>query len=254
MQVPIKYRNGIPLFYEKSSEEYRLDPYERFDPMVIRQSMIHLCDQLWENYSFGSVLRFVDDHISVSRDMNILEIGCGVGRMIADFANRFPTANCWGIDYSYQMLKRAKEVWIDGKSIEVDLSRFGFDKDIIVSGLSLTNLSFGLVKCESLPFEDGSQDVVFSSFLFDRLDDPLHGLIEMIRVLKSEGILLLVTPFNFTKSNNWDRFYPNNKFRKVLEDLKLNIIDWQEDLLVEEPLDRHGNTIRWRCQGIVLKK
>jgi len=250
MREPIKYRNRIPFYYDKSPGEFRKDPYERYDPMVLRQSMIHLSDDLWGSYPFQSVLDYILNHIE-ARHKNILEVGCGVGRCIADLAMQFPNANCWGIDYSYQMLKMANDVWVDKNSIAIDLSRFGFADELNQLGSSINNLEFGLARCESLPFDDDSQDLVFSSFLLDRLDDPILGLLEMKRVLRSEGRIVLVTPLNFNSASNWNRFYPAHKLRTELEHMGLEILESQEDIVVQVPMDARGNMITWTCVGIV---
>lgn len=253
MQKAIRHRNNIPLYYDKSSEEFRQDAYERYDPMVIKQSMIHLCDALWDGYSMQKVKDFMVRNWPKQNPENILEIGCGVGRLIGDIAMENPASICWGIDYSYQMLKRAKEVWLDNGEVEIDLSRFGFGEDHKIRSNRLSNLNFGLAKCELLPFEDGSQDLVYTSFLLDRLSDPIQGLKEMKRVLRSDGKLIVVSPLNFNTSENWDRFYPTIKLRKEMENIGLEILDWKDEVVIEEPLDRRGNVINWKCLAAVMK-
>ena len=47
MKIPIQTRQGIPFFHDKNEKEFQQDPYERYDPMVIRQSALHLADELW---------------------------------------------------------------------------------------------------------------------------------------------------------------------------------------------------------------
>ena len=129
-------------------------------------------------------LDFILRHSNDYDDKDILEIGCSVGRCIGTLASRYKYARCWGIDYSYQMLKQAKAVWIDSGEVAIGAPNFGFLDEIKLAGSSLTNLSLGLAKCEDLPFADDSQDLVISSFLVDRLSDPIQGLKEMKRVLR----------------------------------------------------------------------
>ena len=252
MNEPIRYRNKIPFYYDKSPKDFRLDPYERYDPMVMRQSMIHLCDELYKEYLFQPVLDYIENIISTVERQNVLEIGCGVGRMIGHLAHQLPNANCWGIDYSYQMLKQAHDVWLEGNCIELDLTRFGYPK-LEIEQSQRTNLKFGLAKCEQLPFYDNSQDVVFSSFLIDRLTDPIAGLLEMKRVVRSDGKVIIISPMNFQKSEHWDKFYPIKNLKKSMRDIGYNLLQLKEDIIVEEPMDAHGNMIMWKCIGLVLQ-
>lgn len=252
MKSPFLYRKDIPFFYNKSKEEYHHDVYERFDPMVLRQTMIHLQDDLWKGYPFKPVKDFLRPYLEMPPD-SILEVGCGVGRLIGDLAIDYPQSRCWGIDYSYQMLKRAQEFWKGNQKHHVDLSRYGFSQKTVFEGKRLTNVHFGLSKCESLPFDDNSQELVFSSFLFDRLADPINGLIEMKRVCKSGGKIILLTPMNFTSRMHWEQFYPASKLKDGLLNNGFEILDWQEGIKVDEPMDGHGNVIQWQCVGMVLK-
>ena len=252
MKDPIRYRHEIPFYYDKSAIELRLDPYERYDPTVLRQSLIHLSNSLWDNYAWKAIQNYIQDHWPRQIPNDILEIGCGVGRLIGDIALQHPDANCWGIDYSYQMLKRAKEAWVDGKTISLDGSKYGFENNIPIGGRSISNLNFGLSQCESLPFDDHSQDIIFSSFLLDRLEDPLQGLEEMKRVLRKDGALIIISPLNFNKQNNWRRFIPSDKLQFEIERMGFEVVNWTENLIIEEPLDRRGNSIHWNCVGMVL--
>ena len=222
--------------------------------MVVKQSSLHLVDEVWEGYPWQAVLDFAEPHYPAIYRHHILEIGCGVGRWIGGLAKRFPAANCWGIDYSYQMLKRAHEFWKQGKGILFDLTNRGFGQRLNVSGHRLSNLHFGLSVAENLPFASGSQDLVLNSFLLDRLGDPSKGLEEMFRVLKPDGKLILVSPLNFSQSAHWETFYPPIKLYHTLTQVGCQILDWQEGMMIREPLDAHGNHVTWNCLGLVARK
>ncbi len=254
MKPPISYRRNIPLFYEKTEAEYRKDSYERYDESVVKQSVLHLADDVWGAYPVQAVFDFAEGHCLHLSGQNVLELGCGVGRWIGTLAQRYPKANCWGIDYSYQMLRRAREFWIEGKEILMDLTRRGFTQRLIVRGHQLQNLQLGLAKAEGLPFADESQDLVLNSYLLDRLEEPTQGLLEMHRVLKPNGKLVLITPLNFYKASHWETFYPPVKISFLLAKIGFDILDWQENIIIQEPLDFHGNAVTWKCLGIVAVK
>ncbi len=254
MKEPVSCRNGIPFYCQKSTTDFTQDIYERYDEMVVRQTALHLADNVWGSYPMQAVLDFAREEYEYIAKQNILEVGCGVGRWIGMLANRFPNATCWGIDYSYQMLRRAREYWIEGKELDIDLSSKGFPGLHKIQGLHLENLQLGLAKASDLPFDDNSQDLVLSSFLLDRLDNPEDGLLEMFRVLKPLGQLILITPLNFNKAENWNACYPPVKLKALMTAMGFRIIDWQEEIIIQEPLDLRGNTINWKCLGVLANK
>ena len=252
MKPPIRYRKKIPFFHDKSEVEFQRDDYERYDPTVIRQSALHFCDHLWGAYPFQEVLDFVEAYLPPKMD-NILEIGCGVGRWIAELSQKYPKAQCWGIDYSYQMLKQAVAFWVDGQPISLNLTNKGFETPISVDGHQIPNLQFVLAKAATLPFADQSQDLLVHSFLIDRLPNPKEAMLEFHRVLAPNGLMCFITPLNFNDAKNWADFYPPKKlFRWV--DNSFEIMDTREKITIIEPLDIHGNHIHWNCVGIVAKK
>jgi ubiquinone/menaquinone biosynthesis C-methylase UbiE len=253
LKKPISVRRNIPFYLEKTEEEFRNDPYERYDEMVVRQTALHLADQLWNGYPFESVFDFIAESIPQKNDLKIAEIGCGVGRMIGELAKQYPNNQCFGIDYSYQMLRRAREFWLEGKIIELDYSNRGFEK-INLKGISLPNLELGLAKAEDLPFENESLDVLFSSFLIDRLDDPIRAFQSFHRVLKEEGILIFVSPLNFQKKEDWASYFPNEKLTIQLQIFDFQIDELMKNWLICEPLDRNGNSIYWNCLGLKSTK
>ena len=254
MKPPIHTRKQIPFYYNKTEAEFQKDPYERYDDMVIRQTTLHLADELWGGYPMQGILDFAAAYSKVEVSASILELGCGVGRWIATLAKENPTAQCWGIDYSYQMLKRAYEYWIGGEELMLDVSNKGFPHFVQIKGEQLKNLQFGLAKAESLPFDANSQDLVFNSFLLDRLIDPVLGLKEMHRVLKPGGHLIVITPLNFSQAKHWQQFYPPIKIYHQLTKMGFEIQDWNEEILIQEPLDFHSNAVSWKCLGFVASK
>ena len=254
MKTPFSLRKNIPFFYNKTSTEFQKDVYERFDDMVVRHIAVHLADELWEKkYPFQIGLDFITTHLPEIEKPKMVELGCGVGRCIANLAQAQPEGTFWGIDYSYQMLKQAHDFWVEEKTTLLDLSNKGFPP-VHLPGHRLKNLFFGLAKAEDLPFEDESQDVVISNFLFDRLTEPLEGLQEMYRILKPGGTLILITPLNFLQKKHWAAFYPPIKLFHIFQAEGFHILEWQEEMVFEEPLDGRGNVIRWNCLGVVARK
>ena len=254
MKSPIRTRNNIPFFYDKSEIEFQKDTYERYDSMVNRQTALHLADEIWKEYPLQSFLDLVPSHLPNTPTPNLLEIGCSTGRLIARLAQQNPSANCWGMDYSYQMLKRAHEYWIKGDAIYLDFRKHGFPKTLELQTKPISNLQFGLSKASELPFDDHSQDFLLHSFLLDRLQDPEKALQEMYRVLSPYGKMIFVTPLNFSQKDHWDKYYPPVKIHQLLSKIGFEILDWKDEVLIREPMDLRGNAVEWNCIFVVVQK
>jgi len=253
MQSPVRIRRDIPFFYDKSETEFRADIYEHYEGMVLRQSLLHLVDELWEGYPFQKILDWTIENIPQKSKMNIVDIGCSVGRLIAEIASKYPQSECYGLDYSYQMLRQAQDFWVKGKRIDFDLSKRGFGT-ISLEGENLANLHFGLAKAVQLPFASDSLDVVCNSFLLDRVEEPLQVIEEMYRVLKVGGRLLSITPFNFQKTKHWQNFYPFSKLKSEVQSVGFQFVKDKKEFQLKEYLDANKNAVEWNCTAFVLEK
>jgi demethylmenaquinone methyltransferase/2-methoxy-6-polyprenyl-1,4-benzoquinol methylase/phosphoethanolamine N-methyltransferase len=102
----------------------------------------------------------------------ILEVGCGTGVLLRLVGSRFPGATLRAIDPDGAALASARQR-LDGARIEAELV---------------------LGRAESLPFPDGSFDLVLSSLMLHHLDTEtkVKALAEWRRVLEPGGLLLLV--------------------------------------------------------------
>jgi len=252
MQSPVKIRRDIPFYYDKSEEEFRVDAYERYEEMVVRQSFLHLADAVWKEYPFQKILDWVFENMATQSGMKVLDIGCSVGRLIAEIAQKYPDSQCHGLDYSYQMLRQAQDFWVKGKTIDLDGRKRGFDK-IALKAKNLANLHFGLAKAEQLPFDSASLDVVCNSFLLDRVEEPLGVLEEMYRVLKLGGRLLTITPFNFQKEQHWKEFTPFSKFEGKMQGVGFQLVA-KDNFVVKEYLDARRNGVEWNCIAFIVEK
>lgn len=252
MRSPLSYRHTIPFFYDKSSEEFRRDVYERYEEMVVRQSLLHLSDA-WGSYPMAEIIEYADLHVPDVNIEDVVELGCGVGRWIATVARSYPDRNCWGIDYSYQMLRQAQKYWVEGATLHLDASNKGF-RTIDLVGHHIENLNLGLAKAERTPFDSESQDLVLSSFLLDRLDDPLSLLKEGHRILRPQGRMVVISPLNFSKAAHWQGLYPPSYLQEHITPMGFHIVDWKTDMIIYEPIDIHGNHIVWKCVAFVVEK
>lgn len=116
----------------------------------------------------------------------ILEVGVGTGKNIPFYPKDKKVV---AIDFSEEMLKRARKRAEEIKS-PVDLR---------------------LMNIQSLQFENQSFDAVISTCVFCSVPDPVKGLMEVRRVLKSGGRFYAVEhvrPTGRTLGNLFDRIAP----------------------------------------------
>ena len=244
---PLHTRRGVPFYCDKSPGEFRADRYEQYDEFVVRQTWLHLMTWSEIGYPFQPVLDWVFTHLPPSPPATLADIGCGVGRLAAELAEQYPLAWSFGVDYSYQMLRRAREFWLEGQPLPPGGEARGLALTPIRRP-SLPRLDLLLARAGDLPFRDASLDLLLSTFLLDRVTHPTAMLRELRRVVKPDGRLLLVSPLNFEKAANWRDFYPPERLEQQLENLgwKVNAHDLFD---CREPLDGAGNALVWRCQG-----
>jgi ubiquinone/menaquinone biosynthesis C-methylase UbiE len=120
----------------------------------------------------GRVVAFLVSKMDV-RGKRVLEVGAGTGRDSVDLAAR--GAEVWTLDYSEEALRIMRESSGTGSSSQSELR--------IISG-----------DARSLPFRDGTFDVVFHQGLLEHFRDPQSVLRENHRVLRVGGHVLVDVP------------------------------------------------------------
>ena len=117
------------------------------------------------------------------RDVRGLDVGCGTGRLLASLHGAWPGLRLTGIDLSAPYLEEARR--LIGRTARVKLSEGAAEK---------------------LPFQDTSLDLVVSSFLLHELPNEIraHVLAEMARVLKPDGLVVIVDSLQKGDRPEWD--------------------------------------------------
>jgi hypothetical protein len=151
------------------------------------------------------------------------------------------------------MLRQARDYWVRGEVLRPNLGRFGYPTTEL-SGHELPNLHFAQADAAALPFPDNSLDLLFSTFLTDRLADPFAFFTESLRTLRPAARLITMSPLNFLQREQWASFHPPMKILDPLLRQGWQLIDLTDPLLVDEPMDARGNVVGWRTLAFVLEK
>jgi len=123
--------------------------------------ILALLDEIYQRFS---------DEVQPPENARILDVGCGPGHVSVMLAEGYPTVSVTGIDYSPTETKAANRL----------LERKG-----------TRNCRVMVANAMDLPFEDGSFDVVVSTFSIKHWPDEEKGLREMRRVLAHGGRVVM---------------------------------------------------------------
>lgn len=122
-----------------------------------------------QRWYFGPVHTAMLDLIDRTQPMeparNVLDIGCGTGRLLRAVAARWPAARLVGADPAERMISEAARL--------------------------NPNAAFHLARAEELPIPGLSMDLVLSSLSFHHWADQSQGLREIRRVLRPGGVFAL---------------------------------------------------------------
>ncbi|MBH8553702.1 class I SAM-dependent methyltransferase [Nostocaceae cyanobacterium CENA357] len=126
-------------------------------------------DWLFPSVIYLAIHKRLLEYVDLPEQGNVLDLGCGTGRLLERLATQFP--NLWGtgLDLSSNMLQVAR------------LSNRHHPRLIFVEG-----------KAESLPFGEGQFDAVFNTISFLHYLEPQQVLSEVARVLAPGGRFYLV--------------------------------------------------------------
>jgi SAM-dependent methyltransferase len=103
--------------------------------------------------------------LGVGLGARVLEVGCGLGDVVALLAPRVGAAGLMGVDRSEVMLRLARE--------------------------RHPALRFERAEATRLPFEDAAFDAVFANLVLEHVSDPREVVAEMKRVTRPGGRLLV---------------------------------------------------------------
>ncbi|GAB1544511.1 methyltransferase domain-containing protein [Scytonema sp. NUACC21] len=125
-------------------------------------------DQRWHNY-IANTLLFLKNWAQISPATTVLDVACGTGEFEQLLLTENPMQHITGVDISEKMLQIAQQ----------KLKEY-------------PHVSFHTASVSALPFENNSFDVVVSANAFHYFDNPLAALVEIKRVLKPDGTVIIL--------------------------------------------------------------
>ncbi|MFN6566916.1 class I SAM-dependent methyltransferase [Dendronalium sp. ChiSLP03b] len=126
-------------------------------------------DWLFPSVIYRTIHKRLLEYVDLPERPNVLDLGCGTGRLLERLATQFPNLRGTGLDLSPNMLRLAR------------LSNHHHPRLIYLEG-----------KAESLPFAEGQFDAVFNTISFLHYLEPKQVLSEVARVLSPGGRFYLV--------------------------------------------------------------
>ncbi|MGL5511487.1 MAG: class I SAM-dependent methyltransferase [Microcoleaceae cyanobacterium] len=165
-------------------------------------------DCLFPSAFYQAIHQRLLEYVNLPPTANILDLGCGTGKLLTRLAKTYPHLTGTGLDFSPIMLKKAKERNYDPQ-----------------------RLHFTAGEAENLPFPDQQFDAVFNTISFLHYQHPEQVLWEVKRVLKSPGYFYLAdysyqaqdeTKVSFSPQGL--KFYSRKKRQELADAVGLNCL------------------------------
>ena len=134
-----------------------------------------LYDFLFPSVFYQAIHKRMLEYVQLPSCPNLLDIGCGTGRLLDRLATEHSDLQGTGLDFSAEMLRQARR------------SNHHRPRLIFVQGSAVR-----------LPFADEQFDVVFNTLSFLHYLEPERVFAEINRVLRPGGTFYLVDPTTIT--------------------------------------------------------
>lgn len=159
-------------------------------------------DFIFTTIFYQAIHKRLLEYVELPLNPNVLDLGCGTGKLLHRLATNFPNLKGTGLDFSKEMLTRARKNNQHRKRL------------IYISG-----------NAESLPFANAQFDAVFNTISFLHYPNPQQVFSEVCRVLKQGGTYYL-SDYTVRKERGFMPISPGGlKFysKQEREELGLNV-------------------------------
>jgi ubiquinone/menaquinone biosynthesis C-methylase UbiE len=126
-------------------------------------------DWTFPSFIYQAIHKRLLTKVELSANANVLDLGCGTGRLLNRLANQFPEITGTGLDLSPQMLRVARQ-----------------------NNRHRPRLIYLEGNAENLPFVEGQFNAVFNTISFLHYPQPDQVLKEVARVLSPRSKFYLV--------------------------------------------------------------
>lgn len=210
---------------------------------------------LGENESvYRTVLDLASEVLLHQTSPMVLDLGCGVGRVARDLAQRFPSGEIIGLDGSISMLHIASRFVVSSTEKKLDLSEIGYGTSLQFHGAGLTNVMLLQGDATRTPFQDGIFRLITAVNLIDRVANPRHVFNEIFRLLSPGGQCILTSPLNWDRSAIWQDLPDRDAVLDEIRKSGIEINEWFDGLRYREYLDSRGNFTEWNTLVITGTK
>ena len=239
---------AIPVFAPRMEHARAADRYDRDSGTADLYTGIAYGHRLFGEGAAEGLYRTMSSLVLAAPGAEVLDVGSGVGRMLSDCATARPASRFCGVDFSYQLCRRAWRILRGGAPLALEAwAHRGRPGSVLPATPPLANAWIAQASALSLPFVPASFDIVSATLLLCQLEDPLAALGEMTRVLRPGGRLFLATPFGFRTAGQWPQ---QEALWPALAELGFRLDERFDGLLYREVLDVRGNAHEWRVTVI----
>lgn len=173
----------------------------------------------------------------------ILDVGCGIGRTAADYANYYTSSEVIGIDRAPLMIDMAKRLHAAKETVLLDMGQIGLGL-MRVKGRVIKNAHF---RCASLEgyYEDsdkGNIDLVTMVNVIDRAQDIVEVVSMTFNLLKPGGTCIMTTPLNFSHKKSWEDYGTFDSIVRLVKDAGFVVDIAFDDFIYQELLDARRAT------------
>ena len=140
-------------------------------------------------HSWDNAVRVILEKAQIRDGQSVLDAGCGWGRMLIGVV--------------------AERTNLTVEAIDISAPAIEIGKDLLGEHRNGNRITWREGNLESLPFDDGTFDAMYSSRVFQHVDNPARAVSEVMRVLKPGGTFAI---FLQNKLNPLNLSYYSNLF------------------------------------------